>query len=131
MDARYISLPVEAWDSQLLEKFPSLILRAESFHDPLKLIDKVNKAQSQNREIKLEIQLSSWENLQPFEDILPHLFLNFTDLSLVNQLIEHSSFQPFGISFQQEVEEKEGMLNFDLLDEILIKLGRGNEQVIE
>ncbi|MEM6630777.1 MAG: hypothetical protein AAF694_13945, partial [Bacteroidota bacterium] len=131
ISTRFVSLPIEPWNPQPTDMFSALILRADSYQDPLKLIDRVNKAQSQNQEIKLEIRFSRWEDFLRFEDIFPHIFANFSDLSLLHHLLDHTNLIPYGLSFQQEVEEEVGMLNFDLLDEILLKLGRGNEQAVE
>jgi len=129
IDLAFISLPLESWTPKLTEKYPSIILRAGIDHHPVKLVDTINKARSQHQEIKLELLLSTLEEVDAYSDLAPHAFFNLPGIQEVVQLVETPEFNPYGFSFRAEVEEGVGMLNYDLLDSFLTRIGRGNEQV--
>ena len=128
---QYISLPLESWNPQQSEPYKSLILRGSGDHDPNFLIDTINRAQSQEREIKLELSFSELDQVDSMRDISEHLFFNFTEVSVLQEFLSTVPVRPFGLSLGTEVEEATGLLNFDLLDSLLEKLGKGNERDIE
>lgn len=131
MTCRYVSLPLKSWGSHLTDTFRSILLRGVGIHDPNQLVDLINKAQSIGIEVKVELSVSSEEQIASIRDIAEHIFLNFTDISLLHHFMATPFDNLYGISFRSEVEEGVGLLNFDLLDTLLEKLGRGNEQELE
>ena len=128
---RYVSLPIESWGPHIADKFRAVILRSDGSYDPNELVDLVNKAQSNGVEVKVELSVSNFERVASIRDIAEHLFLNFSDIALLHTFMTAPLTNLYGISLHSEVEEGVGLLNFDLLDALLEKLGRGNERELE
>ena len=65
------------------------------------------------------MSLSSVDELESLSEILPHAFIHFRQTTALKQYLEGSYPQLYGLSLRAEMEEEPGLLNYELIDDVI------------
>ncbi|MEZ4849487.1 MAG: hypothetical protein R3B93_12890 [Bacteroidia bacterium] len=116
---RYMTIPLEEWNELLLEHADHIICKADQTVTPAQIMDLVESANQEDKEIKFELFLSDLADAQRFSSVKEHIFIHFSDISLLEAHIQSGDFAPFGYTLGEEAEEEPGVLHYERIDDFL------------
>ncbi len=111
---RYITMPYEEWSDLVFQTFPRIIIRADHQVSADQIAEVVSSASLSDFEVKFELALSDFADVAHYQEVLPDVFIHFSELALAHQLIA-SDYQPYGITLGEEAEEDQ-LLDYEQID---------------
>jgi hypothetical protein len=118
VDARYLSFPVEDYETALFNYCPAIILKAYEWTPEEFIAEKVRKARARGFELKFQIKLREGADPTVFSNVAEHVFLHFPRLEDADAFIAKPSFAVHGVAFGEEAEEEPQVLHYEMLDDI-------------
>lgn len=116
---RYLTFPYEEWSLRLFRLTDAIILRGDEYCAPQRMMELVDWATEEDKELKFELSLPAPEALLPYRHVLRHLFVNFPSLQMTRDFMLRGQGMPYGFSFRAEALDGTNGLDYEQLDEVM------------